>query len=742
MAILELKFLSGFEARLDGQVITGFESDKVRLFLAYLVIESGRAHRRETLAGLFWPESNERRARQSLNQALYNLRQLIGQTSFQHCLEITPQDVRFLPDDNTRVDVLLFLGLTKDVSAHNHRFAWACRQCIQRLEQAAELFPGEFLAGFSLADASEFEDWLRARRVHLNGLVINGLGNLVHSSFKRGDLDQALEYVERLAILDRFDEANLRQWLTILARKGRRAEALQVFRDYERFLADELRAEPEAPTLAIYEQIDHQFETVNASRHPAHNLPSSTTRLVGRHAELEELYWKLIDPDCRLVTILGIGGSGKTRLAIEAGKMLLPTFSNGVYWLDLGVLSSVNDVLAILSQTLGMLQTSFWDHRDQPGWVNKLAEDLRDKEMLLILDGAEMVLEGVTILFDMLRFCSKIKFLITSRARVNLQGEHLLILEGLPVPVEFSPGWDESPAVQLYLDAAQRVRPEFSAVDAQARAVFDICRTLKGVPLAINLAAAWTSAMSSDQILKEIQSNLDFLSAGWHDLPPRQQSLRAAFEYSWNLLWVDEQAVLRKLAVFRQPFTSAQANAVAQATPLNLKALLDFSLILHADSGRFRLHDLIRQYAQDKLETIPQETHEVHDRFSSLYGKKLAAWGQDLQGSQQMAALGEMDCEIENARHAWSWMAGRGDWTELESALGGLCIFYEKRGQTHSGETACEAGLVEIERRGIDAGLATPLGAPDLLAGLFPHPPRSPGAGSNRTGVGTSRARE
>ncbi len=704
MAIFVLNLFGGFESKLDNQPVAGFESDKVRLLLAYLVIESGRAHRRETLAGLFWPESSERRARQSLNQALYNLRQVIGQASFQHCLVVTPQDVRFLPDDNTRVDVFLFLSLTNDVSAHNHRSAWACRQCIQRLVQAAGLFRGELLAGFSLADAPEFEDWLRAWRVHLNGLVINGLGNLVQSNIKRGYLDQALGYVERLAVLDRFDEVNLRQWLTLLACKGKRAEALQVFRDYERFLADELRAEPEALSLAIYEQIDHQFEAVSASSQHFHNLPTSTTRLVGRHEELEELSWKLIDPDCRLVTILGMGGSGKTRLAIEAGKVLLPAFPYGVYWLDLGVISSVNDVLAILYQTLGMQQTSFWDHRDQPGWVNKLVEDLRDKEMLLILDGAEMVLEGVTNLLDLLRFCSKVKFLITSRARVNLQGEHLLILEGLPVPVEFSPGWEETPAVKLYVEAAQRVRPEFSAVDAQARAVFDICRALRGVPLAINLAAAWTSAMSSDQILKEIQSNLDFLSAGWHDLPPRQQSLRAAFEYSWNLLWVDEQAVLRKLAVFRQPFTSAQASTVAQATPLNLKALLDFSLIMRTDSDRFHLHDLIRQYAQDKLEAIPLETLEVHAHFRSLYEKKLAVWGQDLQRSQQMGVLKEMDCEIENARLAWGWIAGRGDWTELEGVINGLCIYYEKRGQVHSGETACAAGLAEIERLGIDAG--------------------------------------
>ncbi len=169
----------------------------MRLLLAYLVVKSGHAHRRETLAGLFWPESSERRARQSLNQSLYNLRQVIGQEKFGHWFEQSPQDVRFHQNLHTQVDVLHFSLLMDEVHAHPHSTAPTCRQCVQRLTQAAELFAGEFLAGFSLADSEVFEDWLRTKRERLNELALSGLRDLVQSSLKRGNLDQALGYAEQ-----------------------------------------------------------------------------------------------------------------------------------------------------------------------------------------------------------------------------------------------------------------------------------------------------------------------------------------------------------------------------------------------------------------------------------------------------------------------------------------------------------------------------------------------------------------
>jgi DNA-binding SARP family transcriptional activator/predicted ATPase len=702
MPSLELTFLGGFDVRLDGHALAGFESDKVRLLLAYLTIESGRPHRRESLAGLFWPESSERRARQSLNQALYNLRQVLGPACFERCFEASPQEVRFHPNGDNRVDVPLSLGLSNEVSAHSHAAAWTCRLCVQRLAQAEALYRGELLAGFSMADSPAFEDWLRAWRERLKGLAVNGLGVLVQSSLKRDELDQAINYVERLSMLDRFDEANLRQWLTILARKGRRADAIQVYLEYERCLADELGTDPEAQTLALYEQINHQFDTIYASRQPPNNLPSTTSRLVGRQEELEELYWKLVDPDYRLVTILGMGGSGKTRLAIEAGRRLLPAFSDGVFWIELGVMSSVHDILAIIAQALDVMQKPFMGSQEHPGIESKLIEHLGQKELLLILDGAEMVLEGVTVLLDMLRQDSRVKILVTSRARLNLLSENLVILEGLPFPAEFSSGWDQSAAVQLFEDAARRIKPDFSVGASQPEAVFDICRILKGMPLAILLAAAWTSALSPEQILSEIRNSLDFLVVGWQDLPSRQQSLRAAFDYSWNLLWIEEKAVLRKLAIFHQPFTSVQAAEVAQAGALNLKALLDFALLQHSERERFRIHDLVRQFAQEKLLENPLEVQEVHERLVSYYLERLSGWGRELKRSQQMAVLAEIDLEIENARLAWDWMSGQGNWAALERALDGLCIYYEKRNQAHSGENACSVGLVEIERQGIN----------------------------------------
>ncbi len=233
MATLELNFLGRTDIRLDGQPVTGFESDKARLLLAYLAIESGQPHRRESLAGLFWPESPEKRARQSLSQVLYNLRRLLCQEGDGDCLEVSAKDVCFHQRDGVRVDVSSFLTLIKEIDGHMHPAAWACRSCQENLTKAAGLARGELLAGFSLPEAESFEAWLFDQREYLNGKVLKVLDELVRSHLKRGNLSEALGYAERLVALDRLNEANQRQWLTILALMGSRTKALEQYMAFQ-----------------------------------------------------------------------------------------------------------------------------------------------------------------------------------------------------------------------------------------------------------------------------------------------------------------------------------------------------------------------------------------------------------------------------------------------------------------------------------------------------------------------------
>ncbi len=462
--------------------------------------------------------------------------------------------------------------------------------------------------------------------------------------------------------------------------------------------------EPEAETVALMDQISHRFEQFTLASKLPQKLPAALTTFVGREEERQDLYWKLLDPDCRLLTILGMGGSGKTRLAVEAARSLLPAFPGGVFLVELGVLDSPHDLLPAIARTLEVRLKRFQEAAKTDGLAQQLFDFLLGKELLLILDSAEMVLEGARGVSDILQNAPGVKVLATSRSRLNLAGEHLMQLGGLPFPDDASPGWEKSPAVQLFEVAARRSNPDFSLTTENASAVIQICRKLQGMPLAILLATAWVSAMPPDKILMEIQGNLDFLAVGWQDMPARQQSLRAAFDYSWGLLWPEEKSVLRMLSIFRQPFTDQLAREITQATAHHLKALLDFSLIQHTGQNRLRLHDLVRQYALDRLIEEPQESLALHHRFANLYLQKLEKWGVEIKSSEQVRFMGEMDLEIENARLAWDWVAGEEPDDRLAGALEGLCTYYDRRGQYQRGESACEFTLGQVEKNVIDRG--------------------------------------
>ena len=355
-----------------------------------------------------------------------------------------------------------------------------------------------------------------------------------------------------------------------------------------------------------------------------HNLPALTTGFVGRENELAELLRLLASPTSRLVTLLGPGGVGKTRLALEAAAAVEPAFLNGVW---LAQLAGVDNPAALpwsLADAVGLALAGA-----EPPEV-QLLNFLRHRELLLVLDNFEHLIgkAALDLVWRILQQAPAVKFLITSRERLNLAAEWLVDLAGLPFPAGNGRGDAQAyPAVQLFVRRSHRVRPDFVLDAGAGEAVARICQLTEGLPLAIELAAAWMRTLPPAQIVEELARGLALLASTAHDIPERHRSMAAVFEHSWTLLDNEAQMALAQLSVFRGGFDQAAAQAVAHAGLPLLQALVDRSLLRMDDTGRFDMHPLVRQFAGDRLSQSPQATaarsrHAQH--FAGLTGQSRA----------------------------------------------------------------------------------------------------------------------
>jgi predicted ATPase/predicted Ser/Thr protein kinase len=424
-----------------------------------------------------------------------------------------------------------------------------------------------------------------------------------------------------------------------------------------------------------------------------HNLPAQTTPFVGRETELAELARLLADPAVRLVTILGSGGMGKTRLALQTAEGQLSHFSHGVYFVSLAPLTSAENIVPTIAEALNF---SFYEGDTSP--QRQLLDYLRQKTMLLILDNFEHLLKGVGLVTDILQAAPSVKLIATSRERLKLQDEQLFQITGIDFPDWETPDDAlEYSAVRLFLQSARRVQPGFELSSDDMTYVTRICRLVQGMPLGILLAAAWIEMLSPQEIVSEISQSPDFLETDWQDVPERQQSMRAVFDYSWRLLTEREQEVFQALSVFRGGFTREAAQEVTGFSLRELMALANKSLLHRTRTGRYEMHELLRQYGAEKLDQSPAASEAAHDRHCAYYCAALQQWATDLKGSLQQTALIEMDAEIENARAAWNWAIEQEQIELIDQAIEGLCRFCDWRGRGQEGEAVCRMAVKKLE---------------------------------------------
>ena len=428
------------------------------------------------------------------------------------------------------------------------------------------------------------------------------------------------------------------------------------------------------------------------SAHP-NNLPPQTTPFVGRAADLAAIGAQLQTPSCRLLTLVGSGGTGKTRMALQVAADAIEQFAHGVYFIPLAPLATADLIAPAIGQALSI------PFHNRATLDEQVIQYLGQKQLLLVMDNFEHLLDGAVLVDQLLQRSTRLKILATSRERLNLLGEQVYPLQGMRYPQQPNDAeFAEYSAVKLFLQSAQRADPAFELNADNRTALIRICELVEGLPLGIELACGWVRVLSLTEIAAEIEKSLDFLNTGQRNLPERHRSLRGVFDYSWQLLDEPRRQALRRLSVFHNPAERSAAQKVAGSTLADLSALLDKSLLRRTSSGHFDMHPLIRPYAGERLAADPDEYLDTRRRHCDWFVSAARAWQPELSGPDQGEVFDAIGRVQQDLQAAWDWAVQQSAFDALNELLQPLFRFYSVRARYAEGLAAFCSALKRVEQ--------------------------------------------
>jgi DNA-binding SARP family transcriptional activator/predicted ATPase len=674
----------------DGKTVRLKRRKSVAL-LAYLAV-TGQAHERTVLATLFWPESSRSSANAALRQSLFEIRTQLGKNS----LLMEGQFVRLPSTASLWVDLVEFRRCLTDRAEQDNDHA------LTRLIRAADLYRADFMADFVLPNAPEFDEWQFFQVTSFKQKAMEVLTAIVQLLTELGRAKEAIPYAGRWVALDPLNEAAHIQLLRLYIQTGRLVTAVRHYDWFAEQINVELGLLPTIKLESLLSEILPSYHSTDKQRavycnatsdsiakETPSSLPRPLTPFAGNVHKVTAVVDRLAHPDCALLTLTGPGGVGKTRLALAAARHLESHFAQGVYFVPLAAATDANALWAALAAALRL------PHQEQPIRETAIIEQLQEQHCLLLLDNFEQLVSQAAHLTRLLLAAPGIKLLVTSRLRLQLQEEWLFPLSGMAYPdtlVDSNPTAYE--AVDFLLQAIRRHCPDYEVPVAAWPQLIQICQLVEGLPLGLELAAAWVRYLPLVGIIEAFLEQPQQLTAVCHNVPDRHNSLEAACAYSWQLLSPAERQGMVRLSLFANGFDQAGAAALGVSLPL-LTRLVDHSLLRRTSpetggDDRYEMHQVIHRFVQCRLaedETAALAAWQQYVDYFTTFLQAREAW---LQGGQQLTALSDIQVELVNIRAAWHWAAANGPAEATAKALAPLYHFYALKG-------LFEQGLADFE---------------------------------------------
>ncbi len=657
--------------------VVEFKTRKAFALLVFLVMQEGE-QQRDYLATLFWPDQDQANARKSLRQALFLVRHSLPENTL-----LSSTNTIDIARNLVWVDAKDYYANLRNVVDGELQYG-----DLEHLQQALSLYQGEFLEGFSLSDCPEFDDWQYIQIETFRQMYTSVLYRLTFWYTKQNNVEMAMDYARRFLKADKYHEEIHQLQMKLLYWAGQPEAALRQY-EYCQEALKELSHEPCLETKELLKKI--KFRTLEspeyqkglftdhkaALQQESNSLPKQTTSFLGRQSELQQLIKLLAKPEVGVLTITGPGGIGKTRLALRLGEEFfhLNYGYKELFFLPITAHSSSEDLAKGIADVLELSLYSSSLIQEQ------VLRQIGERSLILILDNGEYLLNCTDFLLKLLNRVPKLKLVVASREKLNLQEEWIFELLGLgypnqPVPLQEAQAFD---ALQLFYQRAKQLRQSFS-FEQNFESIQTICRITEGMPLAIELAASWINILDGKEIVLQIQESLQLFDATIRNFPKRHQSLNLVIEGSLQRLSDKDRKLFEVLAVFKGGFSLNAAIKVASADLYGLACLLDKSLLRLTNNGRYEIHELLRQFAFNKLAGNTVQLVAAQKKYVDYYSDLLSTCESELKDSRAKGALATLNVEWNNVVSAWYLAITLGDISRLNKMVTVLAEFCEIQG--------------------------------------------------------------